>query len=224
MTRCHFTALSRAFALSGAALLVAPADSRAINPSDGGAGSSETARAKQEERRKEARELKEGKVRPYKASICYDGKVYAGGPNLRAAGCKHGFTTVSAWIRYDGKTAKVRRSGGVQGYNCFPDAGGPGNEVTWCGVVNDGARGRDREDRFMSVGVNGRFDTTGSENRGVDIGGEVTAESSKRKGGGGVSGGFSRGSSQDVRTTRSYWLRIDVRPDGTYELRGGRNA
>jgi hypothetical protein len=208
MTHKSRFVLGAAAALIGVALLGAPVDTYA-KPD-------EAVSSKRDNDKDEDKDKKKKGTQHYKATICSDGKVYGGGPgNTRA--CKRGFTTVAGQVTYDGKKAKV--SGRP---TCLPSSRGPSNTVTWCGVADDGVPGRQR---FISLGANGQMESTGetsSEVSGTVGGGGGGKKGKGGEGGGGEIGG-SLGSSKQAVNSSAYWMRIDVRPNGTYNLRGGLN-
>jgi hypothetical protein len=170
----------------------------------------------------------------YQASICMDGKVYGGDPN-KQPGCKHGFTMVSGWVEYDGNHARLAGK-----RHCAPIEGGWSNTMTWCGVINNGAS---PPTMYMSLGANGKFESRGEiqtgDNSSISAGLEGSIETSASgefgKGNAKVSGegknsagghldvqrGHSRQKKHELVYKKEYWIRIDVRPDGTYNLRGG---
>jgi uncharacterized protein (DUF2147 family) len=150
-------------------------------------------------------------TRFYKATICADGKVYPGGkPNT--AGCRRGFTTVSGRIKYDGMRADLLKGDKV---NCFANSNGPRNTASWCGSVNEGAG---PPDFFMSLGANGQFETDSQRSFSSSV--NVESNGKIYKGGGSVSAG----NTTDSVKIQAYWIRIDVRANGSYELRGGLNG
>jgi hypothetical protein len=150
-------------------------------------------------------------TRFYKATICADGKVYPGGkPNT--AGCRRGFTTVSGRIKYDGMRADLLKGDKV---NCFANSNGPRNTASWCGSVNEGAG---PPDFFMSLGANGQFETDSQRSFSSSV--NVEGDGKIYKGGGSVSAG----NTTDSVKIQAYWIRIDVRANGSYELRGGLNG
>jgi hypothetical protein len=198
----HFAVLGTAAALLTAALLAAPIHSYAKKPDE--AVSSKRDKDNDKDKNKSG-------TKHYKATICSDGKVFGGGPGNTAA-CKRGFTTVAGQVTYDGKKAKA--SGRP---TCLPSSKGPSNKVTWCGVADDGFPGRQR---FISLGANGQIESTGDVSAALSGGG---GGGGGKKGGGGGDIGGSVGASQQMVNSRAYWMRIDVRPNGTYNLRGGLN-
>jgi hypothetical protein len=151
--------------------------------------------------------------KPYQASICTNGKVYPGIPRNRP-GCTHGFTTVSGWVKYDG--AHARLAGSI---HCTPTSRGPTNKETWCGVVNNGAS---PPEMYMSLGANGKFESRKQISTTIGGGAEGNLPSKKKsKNDTKVNIQGSRTETREAVHIKRYWIRIDVRPDGTYNLRGG---
>lgn len=87
--------------------------------------------------------------------------------------------------------------------------------ASWCGSVNEGAG---PPDFFMSLGANGQFETDSQRSFSSSV--NVEGNGKIYKGGGGVSAG----NTTDSVKIQAYWVRIDVRANGSYELRGGLNG
>lgn len=157
--------------------------------------------------------------RPYIASICGNGKIF-GGDARRQPGCKGGYTVVSGWVEYDG--AHARLAGRL---SCTPTSAGAKNTETWCGVVNNGGG---PPAMYMSLGANGKFESHKQVSKEYSGGGSLNVGGSSSGGksksqkdvGAEVHGGVSRSEMREVVSIKRYWIRIDVRPDGRYNLRG----
>jgi hypothetical protein len=147
-------------------------------------------------------EARPWKVKGVQATICADGKPFWGNPKSagfpRNALCQIFSTTLSGAVKYDGKHVWGRWVRKDRFY-----AGSVVNNVTWVGYWNNGGG---PPEKFMDLGADGEVSGAAT----VSLGGEAKNVTASIQ--------------TELAALRSYWLRIDVTPDGKTKLRGGTNG